>query len=72
MKKATVVDWPCTACTIINKPGRTVCDMCGCKAPEQAYVDAAAEKAKKDAEEQKKTEEEERIAQEKKAEEDRR
>ena len=46
-KKVTVVDWNCEACTIINKPGGTDCDMCGCKAPESAFVDSTAEKAKK-------------------------
>jgi uncharacterized Zn finger protein (UPF0148 family) len=69
---ATVVEWPCPACTIINKPGKTVCDMCGAAAPAHAYVDAAAEKAKKEAEEREKKEEEERIARGKKAEEERR
>jgi uncharacterized Zn finger protein (UPF0148 family) len=70
VKKATVTDWNCTACTMINKQGGTVCDMCGCKAPDQAYVDVSAEKAKKEAEEKMKTEEEERLAKEKKAEEE--
>jgi uncharacterized Zn finger protein (UPF0148 family) len=56
---------------MINKPGGTVCDMCGCKAPESAFVDAAAEKVKKQAEDKKKIEEEERLAKEKKAEEER-
>lgn len=70
-KKVTVVDWPCSQCTIINKPGLTICDMCGAAAPESAFVDAKAESAKKEEEEQKKKEEEEKLAREKQAEEER-
>ena len=72
VKKVTLVEWTCTACTMINKAGGTVCDMCCAKAPEHAFVDAAGEQAKKEAEESKKKEEEERLAREKKAEEEKR
>jgi hypothetical protein len=51
VKIATVIEWTCAACTMINKPGKTVCEMCGAAAPALAYVDAAADKAKKEAEE---------------------
>jgi hypothetical protein len=56
-KKVTVVDWTCDACTMINTPGGTDCDMCGCKAPESAFVDGEAEKSKRLAEEKKLKEE---------------
>lgn len=72
VKKVTLVEWTCSACTMINKAGGTVCDMCCCKAPEQAFVDAAGEQAKREAEDSQKKEEEERLAREKKAEEEER
>jgi hypothetical protein len=50
-KKATVVQWNCEACTIINQPGGTHCMMCNFAAPAKAFVDEQAEKAAKEAEE---------------------
>ena len=61
-KLITVIEWQCSICTIINKPGGTMCNMCGAAAPESAYTDAKAEQLKKEKEEQKKKEEEEKIA----------
>lgn len=66
-----MVQWNCEMCTIINQPGGTSCHICFSQAPASAYVDAEAEKVKKDAEDKAKTAEEERLAREKQLEEER-
>jgi hypothetical protein len=59
-------------CTVINQPGASTCHICFTPAPQTAFVDVAAEKAKRDAEEKRQKEEAERIEQEKRREEERR
>ena len=69
-KKPTVSQWNCEACTVINQPGGTECQVCGREAPAKAYVDEEAEKARKEAEEKERQEEEERLARERELEEE--
>lgn len=49
-KKATLVQWSCEMCTIINPPGGTTCHICFSPAPAGAYVDEGAEKARQEEE----------------------
>lgn len=70
-KKATVAQWNCEMCTIINQPGGTTCHICFSAAPASAYADEDAEKAKREEEQKLKKAEEERLAKEKELEEER-
>jgi len=68
-KKATVAQWNCDMCTIINQPGGTSCHICLSPAPASAYVDVAAEQQKREEEELRQQQEVERVAKEKELEE---
>lgn len=61
-KKATVVQWNCEMCTIINQPGRASCHVCFSPAPASAFFDEEAEKMKQLAEAKRQKEEDERVA----------
>jgi hypothetical protein len=70
-KKATLVEWSCAMCTIINPPGGTTCHICFSPAPAGAYVDERAEKARLEEELQRERDEEARLARERELEEER-
>jgi hypothetical protein len=49
-KKVTLTQWICERCTVVNAPGGSTCHVCFGPAPDNAFVDEAAEKAKKETE----------------------